>query len=60
MKQKTIWELIKFCDGSNPYVCKTQSEFQKLSRKHPLKRIDKNVWLAYIKEIEVRNDTTRF
>lgn len=40
------WQLISFIDGSNPYICKTEKEFNRMKSKYVLKKIDKNCWQA--------------
>lgn len=39
------WIMIKFEDGSNPYICKTQAEFNKIKKKYPnIKKISDDVY----------------
>ena len=40
------WQLIKFRNGSNPYICKTAKEFEKIACKYRLVALGKSVWLA--------------
>lgn len=40
------WQLIKFRNGSNPYICKTAEEFKKIGSKYRLVALGKSVWLA--------------
>ncbi|HAU87860.1 MAG TPA: hypothetical protein DCW90_20960 [Lachnospiraceae bacterium] len=41
-----MWQHIEFIDGSNPYVCKTEKEFEKMKRMYVLKNITDNFWKA--------------
>ena len=40
------WQHISFVDGSNPYICKTEEEFNRIKKKYRLVEIQKNFWLA--------------
>lgn len=40
------WQTILFADGSNPYICKTQKEFERIKRKYKLKRIKEKFFVA--------------
>lgn len=40
---------IEFIDGSNPYICKTKKEFNKIKQKYVLDKIDNNFWKASFK-----------
>ena len=40
------WQHIKFADGSNPYICKTEEDFDWMKKKYSLKKIQENFWLA--------------
>lgn len=40
------WNHIKFEDGSNPYVCKTDKELERMKRKYDLVQLDGNFLLA--------------
>lgn len=40
------WQHIKFADGSNPYICKTEKEFKRIQKKYNLTKIEENFWLA--------------
>lgn len=40
------WQCIKFADGSNPYICKTEKEFKRIKRKYSLVKIEDDFWLA--------------
>lgn len=40
------WQTILFADGSNPYICKTQKEFDRIERKYKLKRIKEKFFIA--------------
>lgn len=40
------WNHIKFEDGSNAYICKTDKELERMKRKYDLVQLDGNFWLA--------------
>lgn len=40
------WQHIEFIDGSNPYICKTEKEFNKMKRKYVLEEIKEGFWKA--------------
>lgn len=40
------WQCIEFEDGSNPYICKTEKEFDRIKKKYGLVEIKQNFWLA--------------
>ena len=40
------WYCIMFEDGSNPYICKTENEFQRMKRKYELEHISGKFWSA--------------
>lgn len=40
------WQHIQFEDGSNPYICKTETEFDRMKNKYNLEYIADNMWLA--------------
>ena len=40
------WQHIEFEDGSNPYICKTEEEFNRMKYKYDLVEIKKSFWLA--------------
>ena len=42
------WQHIQFSDGSNPYICKTQKEFDRMRRKYTLQKINEGFWLAEV------------
>lgn len=44
------WQHISFGDGSNPYICKTEEEFNRMKKKYGLVRIQQNFWLAKNKQ----------
>lgn len=46
------WYLIKFEDGGNPYICKTEKEFNRIKGKYNLVNIANNVWFAKSKQTE--------
>ena len=35
-KKRFKWQCIFFSDGSNPYICKTEKEFDRLNKKYNL------------------------
>ena len=43
------WQHIEFIDGSNPYICKTKKEFNKIKQKYVLDKIDDDFWKASFK-----------
>ena len=47
------WQHISFRNGSNPYICKTEKEFNRINKKHNLVAIQKNFWLV---KNEQKND----
>lgn len=50
------WIMIKFEDGSNPYICKTQAEFDRIKKKYPnIRKISDDVYRVgdtYAEKIE--------
>ena len=40
------WKLIEFVDGSNPYVCKTKKEFNRMEKKWYLVEISSDHYKA--------------
>ena len=41
------WQTIIFEDGSNPYICKTEKEFEKMNGKYNLREAGpKDYWVA--------------
>lgn len=40
------WKHIQFEDGSNPYICKTEKELERMKRKYDLVQLDGNFWSA--------------
>lgn len=40
------WIIIKFKNGSNPYICKTEREFKRMSKKYSLILINEDLYLA--------------
>jgi len=38
------WQTLLFSDGSNPYICKTAEEFERVSRKYTMKKIKDGFW----------------
>lgn len=40
------WQYIQFINGSNPYICKTQNEFNRMKRKYVLEKIEEGFWKA--------------
>lgn len=42
-----MWKTIVFNDGSNPYICKTEEEFNRVSKKYKLEQADaENFYVA--------------
>lgn len=41
-----MWQHIEFIDGSNPYICKTEKEFERMKRMYVLENITDNLWKA--------------
>ena len=50
------WIMIKFEDGSNPYICKTEEEFRRMQKKYPnMKKLSDDVYRVgdtYAEKIE--------
>ena len=44
--KKFIWQHIEFADGSNPYICRTEREFNHMREKYVLKPVKDGFWLA--------------
>ena len=42
------WYHIQFADGSNPYICKTQTEFNRIKRKYGKRmgQIKEGFWIV--------------
>ena len=40
------WQHIQFEDESNPYICKTGEEFQRMREKYALDHITGQFWIA--------------
>ena len=40
------WQHIQFEDGSNPYICTTEKEFERIQKKYELRKIKDGFWLA--------------
>lgn len=40
------WQHIEFENGSNPYICMTEENFNKIKEKYNLVKISDNFWLA--------------
>ena len=40
------WQCIEFKNGSNPYICKTKSEFKLMCKKYDLLKLKPGFWLA--------------
>ena len=47
------WQHIQYSDGSNPYICKTETEFQRLQKKYgcALEKIKDGFWLVNMDKI---------
>ena len=43
---KFTWQHIEFEDGSNPYICTTEKEFERIRNKYNLVAIKQNFWSA--------------
>jgi hypothetical protein len=43
-KKHFKWQCITFSDGSNPYICKNEKEFNKLKNKYNLVHVDGCCW----------------
>lgn len=43
------WQHIQFTDGSNPYICMTEENFNEMKKKYRLVAIKENFWTAYNK-----------
>lgn len=46
------WQHIEFTDGSNPYITKTEEEFQRILENYNLENLQDNFWLARSKKKE--------
>ena len=46
------WKHIQFANGSNPYICKTQKEFDRMRRKYALQKISEGFWLEDVDKNE--------
>lgn len=46
------WQHIKFADGSNSYICKTEEEFEKMKEKYNLVKLKENFWYALNTDLE--------
>ena len=40
------WQHIEFEHGGNPYICKTEKEFEIIKKRYGLVEIKQNFWLA--------------
>ncbi len=42
------WQHIQFEDGSNPYICKTEKEFNRIKRRYGkrLEKIQERFWIV--------------
>ena len=42
------WQHIQYTDGSNPYICKTQTEFNRIKRKYGdrMEQIKEGFWIV--------------
>lgn len=45
------WQHIEFTNGSNPYICKTKREFERMKRKYHLVFIKECFWKAIVEPI---------
>ena len=48
-----IWQHIKFEDGSNPYICMTEDNFNRMKEKYNLINIKDTFWLAKSEEQKI-------
>ena len=46
------WQHISFGHGGNPYICKTEIEFNRIKAKYDIVHIQDNFWLAKHKQTE--------
>jgi hypothetical protein len=46
------WQHIEFENGGNPYICKTEKEFNRMKAKYNLVHIQNNFWLAKSEQTE--------
>ena len=44
------WQHIEFSHGGNPYICKTEAEFNRMRRKYYMEPIKENFWFAIAPE----------
>ena len=62
MDKKFCWKHITFSDGSNPYICKTEADFNRMKKKYHLEQISGDFWEAKVKpepdlfKVEVMED----
>lgn len=42
------WQHITFSNGSNPYICKTEKEFNRLKKKYNLIHLGGRLWKAEV------------
>ena len=62
MSDKYVWQHIQFSDGSNPYICKTEVEFNRMKKKYRLEQISGDFWEAKVEpepdlfKVEVMED----
>ena len=45
---KFKWQHIQFSDGSNPYVCMTEENFEYMRNKYDLTYIKDGFWMANV------------
>lgn len=45
------WQHIEFTDGSNPYICTTKREFERMKLKYHLVFIKEGFWKAIVESI---------
>ena len=41
-----MWKHISFKDGSNPYICKTEEDFDRMNKKYKLTRLHGDCYQA--------------
>lgn len=50
------WQHIEFEDGSNPYICTTEKEFERIRNKYNLVTIKQNFWIVKNKQNKRNED----
>ena len=44
------WQKIIFEDGSNPYICESKAEFERIAKKYTLKKTGTPDWWIAVKK----------